>query len=74
MKINTKLVFEAELVANIPDSGVMGLVNPQAILQQASKLVNPILHKALMGAISQLKLLGVEIKMVNSSANFTQES
>jgi hypothetical protein len=73
MKLNGTLYFNVKLEANIPDGGILGLVNPDAILRKASEMIGPVLHGALKSAVTQLSFIGVKIKVLESSVNITQE-
>jgi hypothetical protein len=74
MKIVGKLNFGVKLKATLPDTGVMGLVDPDAILAKAQTMIGAPLHTALKTVFLQLKFIGVQIEIIESNVSLTREN
>lgn len=73
MKIKANLHFNTKLEADLPDNGIMGIVNVDLILKKAGELLQPMLQESLKAAISRLSLLGVKIKILESGVSFQKD-
>lgn len=65
MNLKGLLSFDVKLKATIPDS--MGVLNIDEILKRGGDLIKPKLHMALVGALSQLSVIGIKIEIVSST-------
>ncbi len=76
MKIKANLGFMAKLEANVPENSIaaktLGVVNVQGILDQGRKLVAPLLQKALLSGLMQLKVIGIEVKVLESHVDLIE--
>jgi len=73
VKVDGTLTFTINLSATIPDKGVLGLTDKQAILDAAIVRLLPFMNKALSTAVMTLRMLGIQIITKEQSLQFTEE-
>jgi hypothetical protein len=72
MKLRATFGFKTTLEATLPNGGLFGLIKPTEILGRAKALVHPIFEKALNGAVAQLAIIGVTVKVIKSESSFEE--
>ena len=72
MKIRATFGFKTTLEATLPNGGIFGLIKPVDILDRAKMLIHPIFVKAINGAVAQLAVIGVQVKVIKSDSEFKE--